>query len=99
MDTHYRMPPTLDSSKLHPKRQTQKRRVRFFFLLLFSFHSASSSICLWCPQLTDNVQTAIMSLVAMVYYVLLAQCVVLTMLCLPYLRNVITYLGRFIPGV
>lgn len=38
-----------------------------------------------------------MSLVAMVYYVLLAQCVVLTMLCLPYVRNVITWFGKFIP--
>lgn len=38
-----------------------------------------------------------MSLVAMVYYVLMAQCVVLTLLCLPYVRNVVTYLGKFIP--
>jgi hypothetical protein len=38
-----------------------------------------------------------MTLVAMVYYVMLAQCVVLTMLCLPYVRNVITWFGRYIP--
>lgn len=43
-------------------------------------------------------ESANMSLVAMVYYVLLAQCALLTLLCLPYIRNIVTYFGKFIPG-
>ena len=51
----------------------------------------SFSIALLRPK------SATMTLVHMVYWVLMVECIVLSMLCLPYVRNVVTYLGRFIP--